>query len=89
MPCFYIITQMPNYAQAGRFILLTYNLTCLYAYNLREKDLSAVEIAYRRTTGVSVGVIWAAIVSRWWWPYTARRELRMGLGEYVSHRERC
>ncbi len=24
MPCFYIITQMPEYAQAGRFILLTY-----------------------------------------------------------------
>lgn len=24
MPCFYIITQMPDYAQAGRFILLTY-----------------------------------------------------------------
>lgn len=24
MPCFYIITQMPEYVQAGRFILLTY-----------------------------------------------------------------
>ena len=24
LPCFYIITQMPDYAQAGRFILLTY-----------------------------------------------------------------
>lgn len=24
LPCFYIITQMPNYAQVGRFILLTY-----------------------------------------------------------------
>jgi len=24
MPCFYIITQMPTYVQAGRFILLTY-----------------------------------------------------------------
>lgn len=24
LPCFYIITQYPNYAQAGRFVLLTY-----------------------------------------------------------------
>ncbi|TXT15657.1 hypothetical protein VHUM_00160 [Vanrija humicola] len=84
LPCFYIITQMPDYAQAGRFILLTYNLTCLYAYNLREstKDLSPLEIAVRRSTSVITGVIWAGIVSRYWWPYTARRELRMGLGDF-------
>jgi hypothetical protein len=24
LPCFYVITQMPAYAQAGRFTLLTY-----------------------------------------------------------------
>jgi hypothetical protein len=28
IPCFYIITQMPGYAQAGRFTLLTY-VSCL------------------------------------------------------------
>lgn len=61
----------------------TQNLTCLYAYNLREseKDLSPLEIAVRRSTSVITGVIWAGVVSRYWWPYTARRELRMGLGE--------
>jgi hypothetical protein len=43
LPCFYVITQMPDYGQASRFTLLAYvsmpalagadyqNLTCLYA----------------------------------------------------------
>lgn len=30
IPCFYIITQMPDYMNAGRFILLTYVGTILY-----------------------------------------------------------
>ncbi|KAL7419461.1 hypothetical protein Q5752_006299 [Cryptotrichosporon argae] len=82
MPCFWVITQMPAYAQSGRFILLTYNLTCLYAYNQREGDLTPFTIAYRRSTSVILGVVWAAIVSRYWWPYTARRELRIGLSDF-------
>ncbi|OXG16573.1 hypothetical protein C361_04943 [Cryptococcus neoformans Tu259-1] len=83
IPCFYIITQMPDYMNAGRFILLTYNLTCLYTYNTRTRgDVTVELIAYRRSTGVIVGVLWAAIVSRYWWPFTARRELRMGLSDF-------
>lgn len=37
MPCFHIIL---NWKQNtfGRFILLTYNLSCLYAYSLSVKD---------------------------------------------------
>ena len=30
MPCFYYIVAMPQYATTGRFVLLTYNLTCLF-----------------------------------------------------------
>ncbi|WVQ80167.1 hypothetical protein IAT38_002272 [Cryptococcus sp. DSM 104549] len=84
IPCFYVITQMPDYMNAGRFVLLTYNLTCLYAYNtrLREESSTVEMIAFRRSTSVIVGVLWAAIVSRYWWPFTARRELRMGLSDF-------
>jgi len=32
MPCFYYIVAKPQYATTGRFILLTYNLTCLFSY---------------------------------------------------------
>lgn len=30
IPCFYIITQMPDYMNAGRFILLTYVSAIFY-----------------------------------------------------------
>ena len=30
MPCFYYIVAKPQYATSARFVLLTYNLTCLY-----------------------------------------------------------
>ena len=40
-------------------------------------------IAFHRSTSVIVGVMWSAVVSRYWWPFTARRELRMGLSEWV------
>ncbi|ORX38403.1 Fusaric acid resistance protein-like-domain-containing protein [Kockovaella imperatae] len=82
IPAFYVITQMPGYAQAGRFTLLAYNLTCLYAFNSREREISPLSIAIRRSTSVVAGVVWAAIVSRYWWPYTARRELRIGLSDF-------
>jgi hypothetical protein len=32
MPCFYYIIAKPQYATTGRFVLLTYNLTCLFSY---------------------------------------------------------
>ncbi|WVQ72128.1 hypothetical protein IAR50_001673 [Cryptococcus sp. DSM 104548] len=83
VPCFYVITQMPDYMNAGRFVLLTYNLTCLYTYNTRDRGDTFVEsVAFRRATSVIVGVLWAAIVSRYWWPFTARRELRVGLSDF-------
>lgn len=30
IPCFYYIVARPEYATSARFVLLTYNLTCLY-----------------------------------------------------------
>lgn len=82
MPCFYIITQYPEYSAAGRFILLTYNLSALYAYNSRERDISVEWIALHRSLSVVIGVLWAAFVSRYWWPFTARRELRMSISDF-------
>jgi hypothetical protein len=43
-----------------------------------------VQIAFFRSVTVIIGVLWSAIVSRYWWPFTARRELRMGISEYVE-----
>ncbi|KAJ7782513.1 Fusaric acid resistance protein-like-domain-containing protein [Mycena maculata] len=82
IPCFYYIVAKPQYISASRFVLLTYNLTCLYCYNLRQKEVSAVDVAVKRAIAVTVGVVWAALVSRFWWPAEARRELSKALGEF-------
>jgi len=37
MPCFYYIVAKPQYATTGRFVLLTYNLTCLFRYACPEE----------------------------------------------------
>ncbi|KAI0250127.1 Fusaric acid resistance protein-like-domain-containing protein [Lactifluus subvellereus] len=82
MPCFYYIVSKPQYATTGRFVLLTYNLTCLFSYNSRQVDISVVDVALHRSTAVTVGVVWAGFVSRFWWPSEARRELSKQLGEF-------
>nr|XP_031864022.1 uncharacterized protein CI109_000666 [Kwoniella shandongensis]KAA5531094.1 hypothetical protein CI109_000666 [Kwoniella shandongensis] len=84
IPCYYVITQMPDYTAAGRFVLLTYNLSCLYVYNVRDRadDVTVEQIAFQRSAAVIIGVVWAAIISRYWWPFTARRELRLGLSDF-------
>ena len=51
-------------------------------YNSRQLDISVVNIAFHRSTAVTVGVVWAGFVSRFWWPSEARRELSKQLGEY-------
>lgn len=53
------------------------------SYNLRSDELSVWSVAWHRAAAVTVGVVWAFIVSRWWWPSEARRELSNGLSEYV------
>ncbi|KAG2074050.1 hypothetical protein BDR04DRAFT_1134000 [Suillus decipiens] len=82
VPCFYYIVATPEYATTGRFVLLTYNLTCLYSYNARQTDVSVIDIAFHRSAAVIAGVLWAAIVSRFWWPSEARRELSRELGDF-------
>ncbi|KAF4597849.1 hypothetical protein EYR38_006240 [Pleurotus pulmonarius] len=82
LPCFYYIVGKPQYASSSRFVLLTYNLTCLYCYNLREADISAVYVGFHRAVAVTIGVVWAAFVARFWWPAEARRELGKSLGEF-------
>ena len=54
-----------------------------FSYNLRAHDLSIAKIAYHRAISVTAGVVWAAIVSRFWWPAEARRELSKALGELM------
>jgi hypothetical protein len=51
-------------------------------YNTRQFNKSVVDIAFHRSTAVTVGVVWAGFVSRFWWPSEARRELGKQLGEY-------
>ncbi|KAJ7049969.1 Fusaric acid resistance protein-like-domain-containing protein [Mycena amicta] len=82
IPCFYYIVAKPQYISAARFVLLTYNLTCLYCYNLRQKELSPWDVAVNRALSVTIGVVWAALVSRFWWPAEARKELTKALGEF-------
>jgi hypothetical protein len=57
----------------------------VHSYNIRRRpDVWVVQIAYQRFIAVTVGVLWAAFVSRFWWPAEARRELSKALGEWVT-----
>ncbi|KAF8900636.1 hypothetical protein CPB85DRAFT_1325021 [Mucidula mucida] len=82
LPCFYYLVTKPAHASAARFALLTYNLTCLYCYNSRDKDLSVVYVAYHRALAVTAGVLYAAFIARFWWPAEARRELGTALSQF-------
>ncbi|KAF9531596.1 Fusaric acid resistance protein-like-domain-containing protein [Crepidotus variabilis] len=82
IPCFYWAVSKPQYLSASRFVLLTYNLTCLFCYNLRQEDIDVLDIGFHRAVAVTAGVLWAAFVSRFWWPSEARRELTRSLSEF-------
>lgn len=82
LPCFYYIVAKPTYATSARFVLLAYNLVCLYSYNIRDQDEDVIQLAEHRFISVTVGVVWAGIVCRYWWPTEARRELSRALGEF-------
>lgn len=51
------------------------------SYNIREENNDVSRLAMNRSISVTVGVVWAGIVSRYWWPTEARRELSRALGE--------
>ncbi|KPI41649.1 uncharacterized protein AB675_9017 [Cyphellophora attinorum] len=76
----------------ARFIMLTYNLSALYAYSLsvqdevddgdEEDDFNNPliwEIAGHRVTSVIVGCIWGLIITRVVWPISARQNVKEGL----------
>lgn len=87
--CFYLITAAGQ-APFGRFVLLTYNLSALYAYSLSVKDddndddeggISPIisSIALHRVMAVLGGVLWGLIVTRTIWPISARQKFKNGL----------
>lgn len=74
----------------GRFIILTYNLSALYAYSLSVRDEEddedeggehplITEIALHRVVGVLSGCLWGLIVTRLVWPISARNKFKEGL----------
>ncbi|KAI9368946.1 transcriptional regulator of RNA polII, SAGA, subunit-domain-containing protein [Aspergillus egyptiacus] len=74
----------------GRFIMLTYNLSVLYAYSLSQKegrddqdeggDTPVItEIVLHRVVAVFSGCIWGVIITRLIWPISARKRLKDGL----------
>ncbi|GAA5842723.1 hypothetical protein JCM11251_002333 [Rhodosporidiobolus azoricus] len=81
-PCFYVAITRPQYAPSSRFVLLTFNLTCLYDFNIRETDTHVAEVAFHRFTAVVVGVLWGLLINTYVWPLEARRELRRGLSDF-------
>lgn len=76
----------------GRFIMLTYNLSALYAYSLtawddeddgdeedKGKNPLILAIAGHRVVAVVSGTIWGLIITRAVWPISARQKLKDGL----------
>ncbi|KAF2711790.1 hypothetical protein K504DRAFT_465528 [Pleomassaria siparia CBS 279.74] len=86
--CFYIIVGKGK-GPMGRFIMLTYNLSALYAYSLSVRDEEddddeggispeIWEITLHRVVAVMTGCIWGIIVTRLIWPISARRKIKKG-----------
>jgi hypothetical protein len=76
----------------GRFIMLTYNLSALYAYSLsvqddeddgdeedKAKNPLILQISGHRVAAVISGCIWGLIITRLVWPISARQRLKEGL----------
>lgn len=87
--CFYLIVAAGR-APFGRFTLLTFNLSALYAYSLSVKDGDddddeggtnpiIAEIAFHRVMAVLGGVVWGLIITRMIWPISARHKFKDGL----------
>lgn len=73
---------------AGRFVLLTYNLVCLYSYSVSHNDYDdddpdrgnpVYDVAFHRFLSVLAGITWAVFVTLTIWPHSARRLLRDNL----------
>ncbi|TRX90277.1 hypothetical protein FHL15_008822 [Xylaria flabelliformis] len=86
---FYIMVERGN-APFGRFILLSYNVSSLYAYSLSQSveddddDEGGIhprirEIAFHRVVAVAIGIIWGLIFCRLIWALPARKKFKEGL----------
>ncbi|KAI3326711.1 ribosomal protein L19 [Xylariaceae sp. AK1471] len=86
---FYITVDRGN-APFGRFVLLSYNVSSLYAYSLSQSveddddDEGGIhprirEIAFHRVVAVAIGIIWGLIICRLIWPLPARKKFKEGL----------
>ncbi|KAJ8107309.1 hypothetical protein ONZ43_g6774 [Nemania bipapillata] len=86
---FYIMVDRGN-APFGRFILLSYNVSSLYAYSLSQSveddddDEGGIhprirEIAFHRVVAVTIGIIWGLIICRLIWAMPARKKFKEGL----------
>ena len=83
--CFYIIIGKKK-GPMGRFIMLTYNLSALYAWSLSVKDdendddeggrtPDIFEISGHRVVAVLAGCFWGMFITRAIWPLSARTRL--------------
>ncbi|KAI0402548.1 ribosomal protein L19 [Xylaria palmicola] len=86
---FYIMVDRNN-AAFGRFILLSYNVSSLYAYSLSQSveddddDEGGIhprirEIAFHRVVAVTIGIVWGLIFCRLIWALPARQKFKEGL----------
>ncbi|KAJ5142104.1 Ubiquitin-like modifier-activating enzyme atg7 [Penicillium atrosanguineum] len=84
------ITIVKGNGPMGRFIMLTYNLSVLYAYSLAQKEADGdqdeggqdpiiSEIALHRVVAVLSGCVWGIVITRFLWPISARERLKDGL----------
>ncbi|KAJ6141679.1 hypothetical protein N7470_010069 [Penicillium chermesinum] len=84
-----LLSYMLGNGPLGRFIMLTYNLSVLYAYSLTQKEADdpdeggdhpiITEIALHRVVAVLSGCIWGIIITRIVWPISARSRLKEAL----------
>ncbi|KAJ5138914.1 Brefeldin A-sensitivity protein 4 [Penicillium bovifimosum] len=90
------ITIVRGNGPMGRFIMLTYNLSVLYAYSLTQKEAALdedeggvnpimSEIVLHRVVAVLSGCIWGIIITRVIWPISARRRLKDSLSLLWLH----
>ncbi|KAF7589040.1 hypothetical protein BBP40_004828 [Aspergillus hancockii] len=87
----FYISLLKGQGPLGRFIMLTYNLSVLYAYSLSQshpddnlgkgsdQNPDITKITLHRVGAVLSGCIWGIIITRGIWPISARKKLKTTL----------
>ncbi|ODV90972.1 hypothetical protein CANCADRAFT_31772 [Tortispora caseinolytica NRRL Y-17796] len=91
LPCFYIVLTWKDVPAFGRFVLLTFNLSCLYSYTLGKGGVIGepgeidgpiiTEIAIHRCLSVVIGILWGIVITIYVMPLSARASLKNGLSK--------